>query len=188
MELSAAFLFILIYWHFPFIEDYGDRWSLDPLNLIRFMHALILSSVLLICSVIDLRLMIIPDVLSIPMILLSPLVAYIHPELKLLDALIGVALGGGILYVIAWIYWFFRREVGMGFGDVKLLAAIGGWLGYQSVFPTIFYASILGTLVGFLLMLIKRQLSLKLAIPFGPFLSVGALGFLLYGSRGLYLF
>ena len=72
------------------------------------------------------------------MIALTPVVVWVHPDLEWLSALIGVVAGGASLYGIAWLYWLIRKEVGMGMGDVKLLAGIGGWLGYQSIIPTIF--------------------------------------------------
>ena len=78
-------------------------------------------------------------------------------------------------------YWLIRREVGMGMGDVKLLAAIGGWLGYQAIVPTVFYGSLLGALGGLLIMAVSRRLDLRTAIPFGPFLALGAIIHLLMG-------
>jgi leader peptidase (prepilin peptidase)/N-methyltransferase len=75
-----------------------------------------------------------------------------------------------------------RKEVGMGMGDVKLLAGIGGWLGYQSIIPTVFYGSMLGAALGIAVMTAKRTLTLKSAIPFGPFLAIGAIIHLMMGS------
>ena len=68
----------------------------------------------------------------------------------------------------------------MGGGDIKLLAMLGAFLGWKAVLPTIFLSSLLGTLVGVPLMLVKRANG-KLAIPFGPFLSLGAMVYLLWG-------
>ncbi|MEN9834271.1 MAG: hypothetical protein RL011_464, partial [Pseudomonadota bacterium] len=135
----------------------------------------IFCSVLIVCSVIDLRLMIIPDVISLPMIALTPLVVYVHPDLDWISASLGIVLGGGSLYAIAWLYWIVRREVGMGMGDVKLLAAIGGWLGYQAILPTVLYGSVAGALTGLSMMLVTRRLTMRSAIPFGPFLALGAI-------------
>ncbi len=66
-------------------------------------------------------------------------------------------------------------------GDVKLLAGIGGWLGYQAVIPTIFYGSILGSVVGLAVLGWSRKLTLRTAIPFGPFLAIGAIIHLIIG-------
>jgi leader peptidase (prepilin peptidase)/N-methyltransferase len=105
-----------------------------------------------------------------------------HPELTWDSALIGVIAGGGSLYLVAWGYWFVRREVGMGMGDVKLLAAIGGWLGWQAIVPTLMIGSIVGALGGIVVMGVTRRWDTRLAIPFGPFLSLGAWIHLMYGQ------
>jgi leader peptidase (prepilin peptidase)/N-methyltransferase len=69
----------------------------------------------------------------------------------------------------------------MGMGDVKLLAMLGAFMGWKAILPIIFIGSVIGSLVGVPLMLIKRADG-KLAIPFGPFLSLGAIVFLLWGA------
>lgn len=181
VELLTGLMFIACYWKFPFaaLTDTGITW--DFANLIRAFHAAIFVSLLIICSVIDLRHMIIPDVISLPMIALTPLVVYLHPDLDWFSAAVGVGVGGASLYAIAWLYWLLRKEVGMGMGDVKLLAAIGGWLGYQAIVPTIFYGSVLGAATGIAVMGISRKLTMRTAIPFGPFLAIGAIIHLFIG-------
>src|SRR5690606_19043942 len=118
-----------------------------------------------ICSVIDLRMMIIPDVLSLGLVAMTPIVVYFHPDLDWRSAAIGVVAGGGSLYLIAWAYWLVRREVGLGLGDVKLLAGVGGWLGYQAIIPTIFMGSVLGAMVGISAIIVLKRLTLKSALP-----------------------
>lgn len=182
VELGSACLLVLIYWTFPFmLHSEGGQLVIDSAEFLRFIHAAVFSSLLLICSVIDLEHQIIPDVISLPMIAASPLVAWLHPELDIKSSLIGIFLGGGIFYGIAWAYVLIRKEYGLGLGDVKLLAAIGGWLGFQSVLTTIFWASILGALVGIICIVVSGQRDLKLKLPFGPFLSVAAVAFHLFG-------
>ncbi len=181
VEAFTGIMFVIIYWHFPFFS-LTPHFEVDAREFIRFVHASIFVSLLIVCSVIDLKHMIIPDVISLPMILLTPLVIYLHPELDWHSGLVGVVMGGGVLYGITWLYWLVRHEVGMGMGDVKLLAAIGGWLGYQSVLPTIFYGSILGSFIGISVLLINRKLTMKAKIPFGPFLAIGALIHLFLGN------
>jgi leader peptidase (prepilin peptidase)/N-methyltransferase len=181
VELLTGVVFAVIYWKFPFVTlgDSGLLW--DYSNIIRAFHAVIFTCLLIVCSVIDLRFMIIPDVISLPMIALTPAVVFLHPDLDWMSALIGVVAGGGSLYAIAWLYWLIRREVGMGMGDVKLLAGIGGWLGYQAIIPTIFYGSLLGAVTGLGIMVVTRRLTLRSAIPFGPFLAAGAIIQLIIG-------
>ncbi len=184
VELGTGGLWVLIYWCFPFFLGHTDRLIFDSAELLRFAHALIFCSVLLICSVIDLEHQIIPDVLSLPMIALAPVAAFFHPELSLKSCLIGIALGGGLFYGLAWLYFLIRKEYGLGLGDVKLLAAIGGWLGYQSVLTTIFWASMLGSVIGVTTIIISRKKTdLKLKLPFGPFLSFAAIVLLLFGNE-----
>lgn len=183
VELGTGVLWVIVFACFPFLDWNGGNWAFETSESLRFLHALVFSSVLLICSVIDFEHQIIPDVLSLPMIALSPLVAVFHPELDLKSSLIGIFLGGGIFYAVAWIYFLVRKEYGLGLGDVKLLAAIGGWLGYQSVLTTIFWASMLGSIIGIGALLITRNRSLKLKLPFGPFLSIAAVLLLLFGRQ-----
>ncbi|MFY7929728.1 MAG: prepilin peptidase, partial [Oligoflexus sp.] len=168
VELGTALLFASVYWCFPFIQRWDGQLLVDSSEVLRFGHALVFTSLLLICSVIDLEHQIIPDVLSLPMIAATPLVIYLHPDLDWKSGLLGVLLGGGVFYAIAWIYYLIRKESGLGMGDVKLLAAIGGWLGYQSILTTVFWASILGSLVGIGVIILSKRFDMKTRIPFGP--------------------
>jgi leader peptidase (prepilin peptidase) / N-methyltransferase len=133
--------------------------------------------------VIDIKLMIIPDVISLPMVLASPLVVYLHPDLTWQSSLLGVLLGAGLLYGIAWLYYLVRGEAGMGMGDVKLLGVVGGWLGYEAILPTIFLGSLLGSAIGILLVIGSKQRSLRSAVPFGPFLALGAVIYFFFGQK-----
>jgi len=90
-------------------------------------------------------------------------------------------LGGGSLFLVASLYqWIFKRE-GMGGGDVKLLAMIGAFLGWQAVILTILLSSLIGSITGITIMILKGK-GFKYAIPFGPFLSLGAVIALFYGE------
>ncbi|MFM7142678.1 MAG: prepilin peptidase [Alphaproteobacteria bacterium] len=94
----------------------------------------------------------------------------------------GVLLGGGMLWFVAWAYHAATGREGMGGGDIKLLAMIGAFLGWKGVLLTLLLASFVGSAVGTLLMIRDRSDS-KLAIPFGPFLAIGALVTLFWGDR-----
>ena len=179
VELLTALLFTIGYLKFPFLSLGSQaESSLHLNNLLRFCHFSFFSSVLIICSFIDLKYMIIPDFLSLGLVALSPIVVFLHPELDLKSSLIGVVSGFAVIYIIAWSYYFLRRKEGIGFGDAKLLGAIGGWLGYQSVLPTLFLGSILGSVVGIIFLLISKRFSMQAEIPFGPFLALGAIVYL----------
>ena len=149
--------------------------SLSYLFFFSFFAALI------VITVIDLYHQIIPDAISIPGIGVGLLGSLIIPYITFFNSVIGILVGGGSLFLVATLYqWFFKRE-GMGGGDVKLLAMIGGFLGWKSVILTILLSSFIGSIVGIAIMLLKGK-DFKYAIPFGPFLSLGAVISLFYGE------
>lgn len=149
--------------------------SLSYLLYFSFVAALI------VITVIDLYHQIIPDVISIPGIGVGVLASLITPQTTLFNSLIGILLGGGSLFFVATVYqWLFKRE-GMGGGDVKLLAMIGAFLGWKAVILTILLGSLVGSITGIVVMILKRK-DFKYAIPFGPFLALGAVISLFYGE------
>jgi leader peptidase (prepilin peptidase)/N-methyltransferase len=150
--------------------------SLSYLFFFAFVAALI------VITVIDLYHKIIPDVISLPGIGLGLIASLILPQIAFFNSLIGVLLGGGSLFIVGTLYqWIFKRE-GMGGGDVKLLAMIGGFLGWKAVILTILLSSLIGSITGILIMVLKGK-DFKYAIPFGPFLSLGAVISLSYGEE-----
>jgi leader peptidase (prepilin peptidase)/N-methyltransferase len=153
---------------------YGLSWSY--LFYFSFVAALI------VITVIDLYHQIIPDVISIPGIGVGLLGALILPHITFFNSLMGTLLGGGSLFVIATLYqWLFKRE-GMGGGDVKLLAMMGAFLGWEAVLLTILLSSLIGSIIGIIIMALKGK-DFKYAIPFGPFLSLGAFIALFYKNE-----
>ncbi len=132
-------------------------------------------------TVIDLYYQIIPDVISLPGIGVGLLASLVLPRITFFDSLMGIVAGGGSLFVVAALYqWLFKRE-GMGGGDVKLLAMIGAFLGWKAVILTILVSSLIGSITGIAVMIAKGR-NFKYAIPFGPFLSLGAVISLFYGE------
>jgi leader peptidase (prepilin peptidase) / N-methyltransferase len=132
-------------------------------------------------SVIDLDFMIIPDVLSIGGLLLGIVLSFIRPHFAVVESLLGVLIGGGLLFAVAKSYEFLRKKEGMGGGDIKLLGMIGAFWGVKGVLFSLVAGSLAGTVVGVPLMLLKRE-STQYALPFGPFLSLGALGYTIAGD------
>jgi leader peptidase (prepilin peptidase)/N-methyltransferase len=132
-------------------------------------------------SFIDLSHRIIPDVISLPGIVIGLVISFLHPQLSIKDSLIGVLLGGGILYVVASVYHLVTKREGMGGGDIKLLAMIGAFIGWKGILFTILCSSFIGSVVGVVLMFISSANS-KYAVPFGPFLSLGAIIYVLWGE------
>ena len=89
------------------------------------------------------------------------------------DSLIGIVLGGGSLWLMGELYFRIRHEEGMGFGDVKMLAMIGAFLGWKLMLLTLVLSSFLGSIVGVAMIAFNRG-DMKYALPFGTFLAVGA--------------
>lgn len=140
---------------------------------------------LVVITFIDLDHQIIPDVISLPGICVGFLSSFFNPWISWTDSLFGILAGGGSLFLVAGCYQLLTKKEGMGGGDIKLLAMIGAFLGWKAVFPIIFISSLVGTIVGVPLMLIKRADS-KLAIPFGPFLAVASVVYLFWGNALIY--
>ena len=131
---------------------------------------------------IDLHHQIIPDVISIPGIICGFFFSFINTTVSWQDSLIGLFIGGGVLYAIAMAYYLLRKQEGMGGGDIKLLAMIGAFLGWQSLLFVIFFSSFTGAIVGIAAM-IKEGGGGATRIPFGPFLSIAALVFLFFQQQ-----
>lgn len=133
----------------------------------------VLAACYIVISFIDIDHKIIPDVITIPSLWIAPLVALVVGQITLRDSLVGIAAGGGILWAIAAGYEKVRKQEGMGFGDVKLLAMVGGFQGWEAALFALIIGSVLGTIVGVGLMAARRG-RLDMEIPFGPFLIGGA--------------
>jgi leader peptidase (prepilin peptidase)/N-methyltransferase len=123
--------------------------------------------------VIDYQHQILPNVITIPGIVLG-ILANVLAGPGWIASIIGAAVGAGTLYAIAEIYYRVRHEEGLGMGDVKMLGMIGAFLGWKLVLLTLVISSFLGSIVG-VFVLVSRKESLKYAMPFGTFLAVGAL-------------
>ena len=137
---------------------------------------------LLVVTFIDLDHRIIPDVITLPGIPICFAASFALPDITYKDALLGILIGGGSLFLVAWVYTILTKKEGMGGGDIKLLAMMGAIVGWQGVLFTIFVASLVGTLAGFAVMLQSRK-GMKLAVPFGPFLSIGSITYIFFGTE-----
>jgi leader peptidase (prepilin peptidase)/N-methyltransferase len=165
-ESLTALLYGVCAWHF------GVNYELIP--------ALVFSSILVMIIVTDIREMIIPNrIVYSGMIILTVIRLFIHP-LPLLNYGLAFILGGGILLAISMIGTFILRKEGMGGGDLKLFALVGLVLGIKLTLLSIFVSSLLGTLYGVGLMIMRRYERGK-HIPFGPFIAAGSLISYLWG-------
>ena len=107
--------------------------------------------------------------------------ALLSPERSFWGSLGGVLMGGGFLWAVAYFYYLFRKEEGMGGGDIKLLAWCGAVLGWTSIPFIILFSSLVGSLVG--LVLLTQGKGLKASLPFGPYIAAAAIAFVLGGHR-----
>jgi leader peptidase (prepilin peptidase) / N-methyltransferase len=166
VEAVTGLLFLVIVW-------------LTPMGPLVFSR-LILVCILITLFGIDLEHQILPNVITLPGIAVGLLFSLITPP-GWQAALAGAFLGGGILYGIAAAYYLVRREEGLGMGDVKMLAMVGAFLGWKAVLVTLILSSFSGAIVGVGLIAAQRG-GMRVAMPFGTFLALGALAAMLFGD------
>ncbi|UFS69637.1 prepilin peptidase [Geomonas sp. RF6] len=145
-----------------------------------FAVLFIFCSALVTITFIDLEHQIIPDVITLPGIVIGFIISFFIPQLGWLNSLLGILAGGGSLLIVAYGYELLTKKEGMGGGDIKLLAMMGAFLGWKSILFIIFAASLIGSVVGIALMVAQKKDS-KLAIPFGPFLAGAAIIYIFFG-------
>jgi len=133
---------------------------------------------------IDLDTQYLPDDITLPLLWGGLLVSALGWTLPLPTALWGVVAGYVPLWLVAKGFQVLRGKEGMGLGDLKLLAALGAWLGWQAILPVILMASIVGLLVNVPLALLRRESGQR--YPFGPFLAAGGLVVMFVGADALY--
>lgn len=195
VELLTALMFLLVYWQIGFV------WYL-PVCLV-FVAAMI-SLVF-----IDSEHMILPDVITYPLLLFAIIVRIVFPIIyqteffpdtkifplnvidpsiptwlvSLFGAFLGGLIGGGSLWLVGEIWKRLRGVEAMGFGDVKMMFGVGALLGWQLTFLTIFLGALTGSVIGVFLMAKDRENGLQAKIPFGIFLGIGAVISLLFGEK-----
>lgn len=192
-----------ISWRYPVVELLNGLlyvWALHLFGVTgEALLAMILCSSLLVITFIDLDHQIIPDVITLPGMVLglavapffmnalaAPLPFGIAPDAGsyvtgLANSIIGLLLGGGPLWLIGWLWEKLRKVEAMGGGDVKLMGMLGSFLGWQGALLTIMLGAMAGTVIGVALILLKKH-EAQQHIPFGPFLAVGALVALFFGE------
>jgi leader peptidase (prepilin peptidase)/N-methyltransferase len=161
-------------------------WYLSFGPSLLFVSRVVFAFALIVLFVIDLQHRILPNVITLPGIVagfLFSLVASPDPHAPgWWSSLVGIFLGGGVLWLIAEAYYRVRHEEGLGMGDVKMIAMIGAFLGWKLMLLVLVLSSLFGSLVG-LAIIVARRGSMKYALPFGSFLTVGALIASLVGQR-----
>ncbi len=143
---------------------------------------LLLTWGLIALTLIDLDHMLLPDQITMPLLWLGLLVNINGTFVPLTDAVIGAAVGYMSLFSIFWLFKLLTGKEGMGFGDFKLFALFGAWIGWQLLPILILMASVVGAIIGISLMLFKNHQRGQ-AIPFGPYLAVAGWITMLWGSN-----
>lgn len=149
---------------------------------IQSLIYIILSSALIIIAFIDLNEQIVPDIISLPGIVIGFILSFLVPYISFINSALGVLVGGGIILVIGLVGSAFFKKEAMGGGDVKLAAMIGAFLGWRYIIISLFLGFFLGALAGIFLILSKIK-SREDVIPFGPFIVLGSFITLLWGEK-----
>ena len=179
---------VRIHWRYPLLEVVTGvlfvlSWRLYGPSTGAAIAALF-CALMVVLAMIDLEHFILPDVLTLPGIVLGLALQPWIPWTSLWSAIFGALAGAGVLYGVAWAWYFLRGVWGMGMGDVKMLAMVGAFLGIEGVLVTLLLGSLGGSLVGGLLLLTGR-LRLQSKLPFGFFLGFAAVAALFWGETFL---
>lgn len=144
--------------------------------------AWLFSLALITLTFIDFDTQLLPDDITLPLLWLGLLFNLIGGFVDLKSAVLSAIAGYLILWSVYWLFKIVTKKEGMGYGDFKLLAAIGAWFGWQLIPAVILLSSILGTVIGVSLILFRGKTG-GTAIPFGPFLALGGIAALFFGQQ-----
>lgn len=142
---------------------------------------LIYVSFMIIMSFIDIDHFLLPDRFTLTMIPLGIITIFFRDNFSLMDSLLGIVTGGGIILIFSAGYYLFRRKIGMGGGDIKLMAGVGAFIGAKLVLLAILMGTIIA-LIAAIPYLITKKKGLEAMLPFGPFLALAAIICLFWGD------
>ncbi len=168
VELLTALLSAAVAW----------KWGLS----VQTLGALFLVWTLVALAFIDLDTTLLPDSLTLPLLWLGLLFNLGGYFASLPDAVIGAIVGYGVLWSVYWLFKLVTGKDGMGYGDFKLLAAIGAWLGWQVLPVTLLLSSVVGAAIGIAMIVLVKH-DRRMPIPFGPYLAGGGLVALFFGAE-----
>jgi len=171
VELLSGVLSSIIVWKF------GPSWAA--------LAGLVFTWTLIALSGIDLRTQLLPDQLTFPLLWLGLLLALLPMFINAPSAIIGAAIGYLSLWSVYWLFKLLTGKEGMGYGDFKLLAALGAWMGPVSLLPMILLSSLIGALVGGS-MIVLRKHDRQLPMPFGPFIAAAGWAWFVAGNQLLH--
>jgi leader peptidase (prepilin peptidase)/N-methyltransferase len=146
------------------------------------LYAWVLIALLMALTFIDIDTQLLPDHLTISLLWLGLMINIRGGFVDLESAVIGAVIGYLILWSIFWLFKILTGKEGMGYGDFKLLSALGAWMGWQSLLPIVILSSLIGSIIGICLILLKTHQKTS-AIPFGPFLGLAGLVVFFYGKH-----
>jgi leader peptidase (prepilin peptidase)/N-methyltransferase len=169
VELITALLFLLI-----FFKD-GLSW--------QFLKEIILCCSLIIIFFIDLEHRIIPDVITLPGIVVGFIFSFLTPPITFLTSLLGFLAGGLLFYLTAILGEAIFKKEGMGGGDVKLAAMLGAFLGWQNILVIFFLSAVLGSIGGIIAIFLSSEIKKTRIIPFGPFIALAAIITVFWGDQ-----
>ncbi len=149
---------------------------------LAMVGAVALTWALVTLTMIDIDHQLLPDNITLPLLWLGLLFNIFGTFATLQDAVIGAAVGYLFLWSIYWLFKLLTGKEGMGYGDFKLLAALGAWLGWQDLPLIVLLSSLVGAIAGIALMLMRRQ-GKDIPIPFGPYLAVAGWIALVWGDQ-----
>jgi len=167
IELTSSILVIAVAWQF----------GIHP----ELLPALLLTWALLVLSLIDVDHQILPDSITQPFLWLGLLCNVFNLYTDLHSSVIGAMVGYLSLWSVYWVFKLLTGKEGMGYGDFKLFAVFGAWLGWQALPIILLLSSITGALVGIILILFKKH-EWGAKIPFGPYLAISGWVVLLWGN------
>ncbi len=153
------------------------RFGFTPAMLL----ALAFTWTLVALTFIDADTTLLPDDLTLPLLWLGLASNVFGTFVPLQDAVIGAMAGYLALWSIYWLFKLATGKEGMGYGDFKLLAALGAWMGWKALLPIVLLSSLVGAIVGIVLIVLARR-GREIPIPFGPYLAAAGLIVLLTGD------
>ena len=175
-----------ISWQYPLVEaisaaactiiawKFGFGWPL--------LAGLFFSWILIAASGIDARTQLLPDQLTLPLLWLGLLLSLIPVFVVESDAILGAAIGWASLWSVFWLFKWMTGKDGMGYGDFKLLGALGAWMGPMALLPIILLSSLIGALIGGIALAIKGK-DRSTPIPFGPFIAAAGWVWFVFGTE-----